>query len=161
MAAPVLDRILTAIRDRLKPFAIDRAEGQVSIVRDGRPINSESTSIIVQQLATLPAAAFNRMGNPPAKGFTLPVSIHVFVEKDQQESEDDYVEKCNAASAEVVKLITLSGEIHWFTFGGNSIGATIGATRYLPTDAGIRPGIAVPLSIAYRVSESDHTEARN
>lgn len=164
MAEPVLTRILETIKARL---AVEYSTaGAVIVVREGRPISVDTSTIVVQQLSVIPAPVHNRMGHPPAIGLAVPVHVHHFLQIDveQEETEEEYSARCNLAAAEIVELITTpetGPQIHWHTMDGNAMLTTIGPMKYLPTDAGVPPGISIPLFVTYRVSENDHTEARN
>lgn len=164
MADPVLTRILETVKARL---AVEFDEvGQVVVVRDGRPIKAEIATIVVQQLGVVPAPVHNRMGNPPAIGLAVPVHVHKFMQIDakNEETEEEYSARCNLSAAEIVGLVTTPASgpaLHWHTLDGNAILTTIGVMKYLPADAGVPPGITIPLFVTYRVSENDHTEARN
>jgi len=164
MAEPVLTRILETIKARLA--AEYSAAGEVIVVRDGRPVVVNTATIVVQQLAVVPAPAHNRMGRPPAIGLAVPVHVHHFLQinAETEETEEEYSARCNLAASEIVELVTtpLTGsQIHWHTMDGNAMLTSIGPMKYLPTDAGVPPGISIPLLVTYRVSENDHTEARN
>lgn len=164
MADPVLTRIVNTIKTRLAAFFNDA--GEVVVARDGRPVNAENTTIVVHQLPTTPSPAHNRMGNPRSIGLSVAIHVHQFIQLDieNSETEEDYLARCNEAASELIDLITLpasGSRVLWHTLDGNALMTSIGAMRYIPTDAGIRPGIILPLLVTFRVSEIDHTEARN
>lgn len=163
MADPVLTRIVNTIKGRIADLFDDI--DQVVVARDGRPIDVKTTTVVVQQLPAQPAPTLNRMGNPPSIGYAVPVHVHQFMQiAPAGETEEEYSARCNEAASDLIALITtpLSGPaIHWHTMDGAAINCSIGPMRYLPSDAGIRPGITIPLTIMFRVSENDHTEARN
>lgn len=161
MADPVITRILDTVKARL--VATYSEAGQVIIVREGRPVDVRTATIVVQQMAIIPQPSLNRMGNPPAVGYAVPIHVNKFIQIDaaNSETEEAYCERCNLAASEIVELITIPPAVHWHTMGGNAINTTIGPMKYLPTDAGIKPGIVIPLLVTFRVSENDHTEARN
>jgi hypothetical protein len=114
-------------------------------------------------MAIIPQPARNRMGNPPAVGYAVPIHINKFmqIEAANNETEEAYCKRCNDSASEIVALLTIPPAVHWHTMGGNAITTNIGPMKYLPTDAGIKPGIVIPLLVTFRVSENDHTEARN
>jgi hypothetical protein len=82
--------------------------------------------------------------------------------RDYSEDQPEYDAGCNQAASDIIAALTVpaTNPNQWYTFGGNSINANIGASSPFISGEGDRAGIIVPVRITYRVSENDHTVVR-
>ena len=160
MALPVIERIAIEIISRLETL-IDDGYSVVRPDREGTNISPVDRSIVVRQLPSQPNMLLSHAGNPPAMAFNV-VFMCVCNVRNTLDDEPAYDTACNRAASEIIAAIA-NPEVSpstWYTFDGNAINAQIGAnTPYISSD-GSRAGVIVPILITYRVSETDHTEAR-
>lgn len=95
-------------------------------------------------------------GNPPAVAYQQTFLIRVHLAPSEKDTTPiEYYE--DVAEAEIIKAIRTSST--WHTFDGNAINAEFAAVQTATSDGGY-DGIAVPLVVTYRVSESDPYTAR-
>jgi hypothetical protein len=160
MALPVIERIALEILDRLDTL-IDDGYSISRPDREGTNISPVDRSIVVRQLPSQPNMLLSHAGNPPAMAFNV-VFMCVCNVRNTFGNEAAYDTACNQAATEIIAAIANPSvsPSTWYTFDGNAINAQIGAnTPYISND-GARSGVIVPILINYRVSETDHTEAR-
>lgn len=95
-------------------------------------------------------------GNPPAIAYQQTFLIHVHIAPSEKDTTPVELYE-DVAEAAVIKAIRNSGT--WHTFDGNAINADFDAKQTSTGDGGYI-GIAVPLIVTYRVSESDPYQVR-
>jgi hypothetical protein len=160
MALPVIERIALEIMNRLETL-IDDGYSFTRPDREGTNISPVDKSIVLRQQPSQPNMLLSHEGNPPAMAFNV-VFMCVCNVRNVFGDEAAYDSACNRAAAEIIAAIanpTISPST-WYTFDGNAVNAQIGANSpYIASD-GARSGVIVPILITYRVSETDHTEAR-
>lgn len=96
-------------------------------------------------------------GNPPALAYqqTFMIRVHIAPSEKDVTPIESYEDVAEAA---IIKAIRNDGV--WHTFNGNAINAEFGGQQTSTSDGGY-DGIAVPLLVTYRVSESDPYTVRN
>lgn len=158
MALPVIERIAIEILDRLEgldDYTVNRPD------REGTNITPVDRSIVLRQQPSQPNPQLSCHGNPPAMAFNV-VFMAVCYVRNFHGDEAAYDTACNQSAADVIYAIThpATNPAGWWTFAGNAVHASIGASTPFVNSEGKRAGVVVPVQITYRVSENDHTEAR-
>ena len=91
-------------------------------------------------------------GNPPAVAFQQTFSIRVHIAPSEKDTTPIEVYE-DVMEAEIHKAI-VNDSATWHTFGELAMNADIGAQQTVVSDGGY-DGMAIPLTVTYRVTEGD------
>jgi hypothetical protein len=91
-------------------------------------------------------------GNPPAVAFQQTFSIRVHIAPSEKDTTPVEVYE-DVMEAEIHKAI-VNDSATWHTFGDLAINADLGAQQTVVSD-GSYDGIAVPLTVTFRITEGD------
>jgi hypothetical protein len=158
MASPVIELIALELLDRLEgldDYTVVRPD------RTGTNITPTDRTIVLRQMPSQPNEQLSCHGNPPAMAFNV-VFMCVCSVRNVFGDEPAYDSACNRAASDIIYAVThpSTNPAGWWTFAGNALNASIGASTPFISSQGERSGVIVPVLITYRVSENDHTQVR-
>jgi hypothetical protein len=153
---PVVSRISDEIFARLQAL-VSGSAGAYSFVDVVRPTKL-ATYTPQHGLIVLTRGEVSRVteldcpGNPPAVAFQQTFSIRVHIAPSEKDTTPVEVYE-DVMEAEIHKAI-VNDQATWHTFGNLAINADIGAQQTVVSD-GSYNGIAVPLTVTFRITEGD------
>jgi hypothetical protein len=153
---PVVSRISDEIFARLQAL-VSGSAGAYSFANVVRPTKL-ATYTPQHGLIVLTRGEVSRVteldcpGNPPAVAFQQTFSIRVHIAPSEKDTTPVEVYE-DVMEAEIHKAI-VNDAATWHTFGDLAINADIGAQQTVVSD-GSYDGIAVPLTVTFRITEGD------
>jgi hypothetical protein len=159
---PVVSRISDEIFARLQAL-VSGSAGAYSFANVVRPTKL-ATYTPQHGLIVLTRGEVSRVteldcpGNPPAVAFQQTFSIRVHIAPSEKDTTPVEVYE-DVMEAEIHKAI-VSDAATWHTFGDLAINADLGAQQTVVFDGGY-DGIAIPLTVTYRVTEGDPYTVRS
>jgi hypothetical protein len=153
---PVVSRISDEIFARLQAL-VSGSAGAYSFVDVVRPTKL-ATYTPQHGLIVLTRGEVSRVteldcpGNPPAVAFQQTFSIRVHIAPSEKDTTPVEVYE-DVMEAEIHKAI-VNDSATWHTFGDLAINADLGAQQTVVSD-GSYDGIAVPLTVTFRITEGD------
>jgi hypothetical protein len=153
---PVVSRISDEIFARLQSL-VSGSAGAYSFANVVRPTKL-ATYTPQHGLIVLTRGEVSRVteldcpGNPPAVAFQQTFSIRVHIAPSEKDTTPVEVYE-DVMEAEIHKAI-VNDAATWHTFGDLAINADLGAQQTVVSDGGY-DGIAVPLTVTFRVTEGD------
>jgi hypothetical protein len=153
---PVVSRISDEIFARLQAL-VSGSAGAYSFANVVRPTKL-ATYTPQHGLIVLTRGEVSRVteldcpGNPPAVAFQQTFSIRVHIAPSEKDTTPVEVYE-DVMEAEIHKAI-VNDSATWHTFGDLAINADLGAQQTVVSD-GSYDGIAVPLTVTFRITEGD------
>lgn len=153
---PVVSRISDEIFARLQAL-VSGSAGAYSFANVVRPTKL-ATYTPQHGLIVLTRGEVSRVteldcpGNPPAVAFQQTFSIRVHIAPSEKDTTPIEVYE-DVMEAEIHKAI-VNDSATWHTFGELAMNADIGAQQTVVSDGGY-DGMAIPLTVTYRVTEGD------
>lgn len=159
MALPVIERIALEIINRIETAGIFSAR-VIRPARDGRNYTKSHGTIVMHQLESVSNLPASHEGNPPAMAYDCTFNLFCFI-REVPDNEPEYSAACNVFASAIIAAITTpeTNPAIWYTLGNNAIDTLVGAHSQF-TDNDATAGVLIPVKVTYRVSETDHTEAR-
>ena len=152
---PINERIAVEIFTRLQRLEAGKEDTiQLSeVIRPKRyaTYTPKNLQVVLTQENPEPNPELNLVGNPPAVAYDQQFNVrcHVLPSEHDPTSVDELI---NLMTAGVIKEIT--SDNLWHTFNNLAIDASIGTIEQIDTD-GSFDGANVPVTVTYRVSETD------
>jgi hypothetical protein len=159
---PVVSRISDEIFARLQAL-VSGSAGAYSFANVVRPTKL-ATYTPQHGLIVLTRGEVSRVteldcpGNPPAVAFQQTFSIRVHIAPSEKDTTPVEVYE-DVMESEIHKAI-VNDPATWHTFGELAINADLGAQQTVVSDGGY-DGIAIPLTVTYRVTEGDPYTVRS
>jgi hypothetical protein len=159
---PVVSRISDEIFARLQAL-VSGSAGAYSFANVVRPTKL-ATYTPQHGLIVLTRGEVSRVteldcpGNPPAVAFQQTFSIRVHIAPSEKDTTPVEVYE-DVMESEIHKAI-VNDPATWHTFGELAINADLGAQQTVVSDGGY-DGMAIPLTVTYRVTEGDPYTVRS
>lgn len=158
MPTPVPELIALELVDRLEEITVANgyAFDVAAVVRPdrrGAEVKYQHLSILLEQGTSQRQPDLDYPGNPPAVAYDLEFSIKCIV-RDSAGTTVAHASNENDMAAAVVKAITATGN-DWYTLDGNAVIAELGSHDPFRSENGEFNGVAIGLSVTYRVAEND------
>ena len=161
MPTPILELILVELESRLG--AISTGNGYetttTGVVRQTRlgGFQPKNYQIVLKQENQTQNEGLSCPGSPPAIAWDLTVNIIGIVRASETETDSNDTLK-NTFCADIIKSIT--SVANWHQMDGNAINSMVGTVEDFESPDGTATGFTLPLTIIYRVSETDPYERR-
>lgn len=156
LQTPVVSRISDEIFARLQAL-VSGSAGAYSFVDVVRPTKIATYTpqhglIVLTRGEVSRATDIDCPGNPPAVGYKQTFLIRVHIAPSERDETPVEVYE-DVMESEIHKAI-VTDSATWHTFGELAINADIGAQQTVVSDGGY-DGIAIPLTVMYRITEGD------
>lgn len=126
--------------------------------RHAREWTLKNLSIAVQQANDEPVEELNHEGNPPAMAYQVTFNLHAFV-RESDKTDTPHSTSENMMVAAIKKAIVSDG-VGWYSFNGNAIDGSWGQVSPFQSPDGDHAGVTIPLTVLYRISETNPYEVR-
>lgn len=155
IALEIVDRLgdITIVNDyTFDVSSVDR------LSRHARGWTPKHLSIAVEQGSETPVDELSHEGNPPAIAYQVTFDIHAFV----RESDKETTPRATAENMMVaaIKQAIVSDGVDWYSFNANAIDGSWGQTSPFQSPEGDHAGVTIPLTVTYRISETNPYQVR-
>lgn len=162
LQTPVVSRISDEIFARLQAL-VSGSAGAYSFVGVVRPTKIATYTpqhglIVLTRGEVSRVSEIDCPGNPPAIGYRQTFLIRVHIAPSERDETPVEVYE-DVMEAEIYRAI-VTDFATWHTFGDLAINADLGAQQTVVSDGGY-DGIAIPLTVTYRVTEGDPYTVRS
>lgn len=162
MSVSVLETITIELLRRLNLLADSWTTYNTRVVEVIRPTRlgvwtPKDLQIVLTQGIDKILDDLSHPGNPPAIAHmqTFNIRCHIMTDEGDTRAIETVI---NTFAADVIKCV--SSETEWYNFSGSAINSTWEPLEYIQADGGV-DGVNVPLSVIYRVSETDPYAVRS